>query len=426
MPRTAAAILGRRSARKAACQAGDLPGAGSMRTAYRAKEVSKVWDVGRGRLDRSGTNAMPFSVTEPVSDRVYVAQVLSLFSSVATSTVTAGIFIIVLFIAYQKVGNPVFVAVGIAGCVLNVWRISACLWLRKLASGRVITRDEARRFEAQFAAPHLGFAAALGAFSFLIFRGAQTELHMLTICVAFGYCAGVVANCGSRPVLALGSILLAIGPIICISATKQEPVYSALAVVATALICGAGRSMIVRYDEARKEIAARISSVSMARRDGLTSLPNRLALDEFFNARLALSVTGTVVAVHYVDLDGFKPVNDKYGHAAGDQLLIAVADRLRKAIRMSDMVARLGGDEFAIVQFGLKNEDEAFELSWRVRDAMEQPFAIDQSSILITASLGTIVSADRAANLHHLLQLADTQLYGIKRARHRLRLTATL
>ncbi|WP_159872065.1 diguanylate cyclase [Novosphingobium sp. 9U] len=369
---------------------------------------------------------MPFSVTEPVSDRVYVAQVLSLFSSVATSTVTAGIFIIVLFIAYQKVGNPVFVAVGIAGCVLNVWRISACLWLRKLASGRVITRDEARRFEAQFAAPHLGFAAALGAFSFLIFRGAQTELHMLTICVAFGYCAGVVANCGSRPVLALGSILLAIGPIICISATKQEPVYSALAVVATALICGAGRSMIVRYDEARKEIAARISSVSMARRDGLTSLPNRLALDEFFNARLALSVTGTVVAVHYVDLDGFKPVNDKYGHAAGDQLLIAVADRLRKAIRMSDMVARLGGDEFAIVQFGLKNEDEAFELSWRVRDAMEQPFAIDQSSILITASLGTIVSADRAANLHHLLQLADTQLYGIKRARHRLRLTATL
>ncbi|MBB3941628.1 diguanylate cyclase (GGDEF)-like protein [Novosphingobium fluoreni] len=126
------------------------------------------------------------------------------------------------------------------------------------------------------------------------------------------------------------------------------------------------------------------------------------------------------MAVHYLDLDGFKPVNDRYGHAAGDQVLLAVAGRLRNTVRHTDMVARLGGDEFAIVQLGITNEEEAHGLAWRVRDVIQQPFQIDSFSISLTTSIGTVLNFDQGASLDALLRLADAQLYGVKRARQRV------
>jgi len=365
-------------------------------------------------------------LSEPVSDRVYVAQVLSLFSSVAASVVMAGIFMTAVAVAYEQTGALSFLTVGVVGCILNIWRIAACVLLRKLAKVPTLGRAEAARFEALFAVPYVSFAVLMGLFGYLAFRNSNTELHMLMICVAVGYCAGVASNCGLRPPLALSSILLAIWPIIYVSLLKHDHIYTALAVVAAALIVGAARSIMVRFEESRTEIAARISSVGLARRDILTSLPNRLALNEFFIGRAALSGPDTSIAVHYLDLDGFKPVNDKHGHAVGDQLLIAVADRLREVIRKTDMVARLGGDEFAIVQFGLRDDDEAHALSWRVREMFQRPFSLGASVFSITSSIGTIVTADRASALDDLLQLADEKLYCVKRARRKLHLKAVV
>jgi diguanylate cyclase (GGDEF)-like protein len=365
-------------------------------------------------------HALHFTLTEPIKDRVYVAQVLSLFSSVAASGVMAIIFVLNVLVGFEKSTDPKLAIIGAIGCFLNVWRITASIKLRKLASVPNLSRSDASRYEARFAIPYIGFAATLGVFGWLIFRLPYPELHMLTICVAVGYCAGVATNCGLRLPLAISSILLAISPIIFASLMKGDDTYSTMAVVAAALIAGATRSMVVRYDESKVEIGTRISSVSMARRDALTSLPNRLALNEFFAGRLALSPPGTKLAVHYLDLDGFKPVNDKHGHAVGDQLLLAVACRLRQTIRRSDMVARLGGDEFAVVQLGLIDADEAHALSWRIREAIEQPYPIGNSNISISTSVGTIVSSDRSCTLDALLQLADMELYGVKRARQKL------
>lgn len=337
----------------------------------------------------------------------------------------AGIFVLNVYVAHERTADPIFLILGAIGCVLNIHRIATSVVLRERAYAPGIKRADAARFEILFAVPYLSFALALGIFGFLIFRRSDPELHMLTICVAVGYCAGVAANCGLRPFLALGSIVLTMIPIIAAAVMRGDSTYFAMAVVAIALMVGAGRSMMVRFNESKSEIAIRISSVSMARQDMLTSLPNRLALSEFFAGRLALSAPETKIAVHYLDLDGFKPVNDEFGHAIGDQVLLAVAGRLRSTVRKPDMVARLAGDEFAIVQVGLKDAEEAYALSWRVRDTIQQPYKVDQFSISVTISIGTVISTDRSSTLDELLQLADEKLYGVKRARRKLLAAAT-
>ena len=356
-----------------------------------------------------------------MDDRVYVVQVQSLFSSIAPSVVMSGIFILNVLAVYDKTAASSLLILGGVGCVLNAWRIAVSVVFQRRTSSAALDRCEASRYEALFAVPYVSFAAVLGIFGFLVFRLADAELHMLTICIAVGYCAGVASTCGLRLPLAISSILLAIMPTVGAALMKANDTYATLAVVAIALIAGATRSMMVRSDEARAEIATRISSVTLARRDALTTLPNRLALGEYFTGRLALSAPDTKIAVHYLDLDGFKLVNDRHGHAAGDQLLLMVAARLKKTVRQTDMVARLGGDELAIVQFGLTDADEAYTLSWRVREAISQPYHIDQIKVTISTSIGTIVSTDRSSTLEALLHQADAELYQVKRARAQLR-----
>ncbi|WP_184250120.1 GGDEF domain-containing protein [Novosphingobium chloroacetimidivorans] len=152
--------------------------------------------------------------------------------------------------------------------------------------------------------------------------------------------------------------------------------------------------------------------------------PNRLTLAEFFDQHLPRVISDNIIADHYLDLNGFKPVNDKHGHIGGDELLFAVGKRLRRAIRETDMVARLGRDEFAIVQIDMSNPEEAHALSWRIRDTIDQPFEIDQLSISVSASIGTAINAEPFACLSEMLDQADSELYRVKRAMKRLQLVA--
>lgn len=188
----------------------------------------------------------------------------------------AAIFLLNVWIAFEKTQGVAFLMIGLLGTALNGWRIAMAMLLRDKAFAPLVSRREAARLEASFALPYIGFALVMSVFCGLVFRASQPELHMITVCLAVGYCAGVAANCGLRPRLAITSIVLAMAPIIVFSLLKEEETYAAMAIVILALIGGAVRSMIVRYDESQTEIAARISSVSMARSDVLTSLPNRL------------------------------------------------------------------------------------------------------------------------------------------------------
>src|SRR5690606_19162274 len=158
-------------------------------------------------------------------------------------------------------------------------------------------------------------------------------------------------------------------------------------------------------------------SSDLARQDGLTRLPNRLALREYFEDHAALCPADRLVAVHYLDLDAFKPVNDRHGHATGDALLAAVGERLNGAVRAGDIVARLGGDEFAVLQFGLQRAEDARLLTLRADAALRQPFRIGDLSLRISVSIGTVTAAVGCSDLDAMLAEADRKLYEAKRGR---------
>lgn len=154
----------------------------------------------------------------------------------------------------------------------------------------------------------------------------------------------------------------------------------------------------------------------LANFDTLTELANRAQ----FNAQLAKLVTttkdGRVYALHLLDLDGFKAVNDSYGHQVGDKLLVAVAHRLRENIRETDFVSRLGGDEFAVVQNGVTQEHQVTAFAQRICDVMRQPFIIDHITANIGVSIGFDIINAPTQKPQEAISRADLALYAAKAA----------
>ncbi|MDA0138691.1 putative bifunctional diguanylate cyclase/phosphodiesterase [Solirubrobacter deserti] len=149
-----------------------------------------------------------------------------------------------------------------------------------------------------------------------------------------------------------------------------------------------------------------------AAEDPLTGLLNRAVFLE--RLRIILRGRGRCSAVLYVDVDEFKSINDRFGHATGDLLLQAVGERLRDAVRPSDVVSRLSGDEFAVVCDGLATDDEALTIAARVCAAVEDPLPSDER-VHASASIGvTVVGRDKDEEPEHVLRAADAAMYRAK------------
>ncbi|BCY14249.1 sensor domain-containing diguanylate cyclase [Actinoplanes sp. L3-i22] len=148
-----------------------------------------------------------------------------------------------------------------------------------------------------------------------------------------------------------------------------------------------------------------------AEHDPLTGLPNRRRMQD----ALSSSLRRDPVAVLFVDLDGFKPVNDQYGHEAGDELLRQVADRLSGCIRAGDVLARVGGDEFVVLMPGSLGPSDVEAMATRVRMVVEMPFRITGQHITIGASVGVHL-AGPASDPDSALRAADHAMYEIKRS----------
>lgn len=154
----------------------------------------------------------------------------------------------------------------------------------------------------------------------------------------------------------------------------------------------------------------------LASHDALTNLPNRALLDRQGTQILETAMEkGLYGAVLYFDLDGFKAVNDTYGHPMGDALLVEVAHRLSQSCRSKDIVARMGGDEFAVVLGDLKNEKEAFLLAKRITKDIGTRFMKDGVTVTFAISMGLAIHPTDSVSLGELLIQADQAMYQAKR-----------
>lgn len=152
--------------------------------------------------------------------------------------------------------------------------------------------------------------------------------------------------------------------------------------------------------------------IHKATHDALTDLPNRVLFQDRLRQVLLLAERGRgMVSVVYLDLDGFKAINDTHGHDVGDNLLYAVAHRLRHCLRSSDVVARLAGDEFALILYPIKTSEDSIKIITKVVDELRKPFQIEELSLQISASVGVATYPRDGLFPESLLRKADTAMY---------------
>jgi diguanylate cyclase len=154
--------------------------------------------------------------------------------------------------------------------------------------------------------------------------------------------------------------------------------------------------------------------LSLAHTDPLTGLPNRRGLHARLTAALPQCTPAQMLAVYMLDLDGFKQVNDQFGHDIGDELLIAVAQRLRANLRSSDVVARVGGDEFVVMAHGPHNDLEARQLGHQLLEAFRDPFDLHQRSCSVGLTIGYVLAPLDGKDAVALLKRADAAMYAGK------------
>jgi len=157
--------------------------------------------------------------------------------------------------------------------------------------------------------------------------------------------------------------------------------------------------------------------LNIANHDALTGLPNRM----LFNDRLSQSVAACKrhtknLAVLFLDLDGFKAVNDTYGHQAGDELLIQVAARLKDELRDTDTVARVGGDEFIVILSVVENSDSCVIVADKLLDAIHEPYELSTANASVSSSIGIACYPEHAQDPDRLVKAADSAMYEAKNA----------
>jgi len=177
---------------------------------------------------------------------------------------------------------------------------------------------------------------------------------------------------------------------------------------------GAPGHVIAVLDDVTDRRKSEERIVHMAMHDSLTDLPNRAQFQARLREALARVERGERLAVLCLDLDNFKTINDALGHAIGDELLKAVALRLKACVRDVDAVARLGGDEFAIIQAMTASPSDTATLAQRIRDEIGRPFDLGGVQAVVNASIGIAVAPADSSEPDQLLKQADMALYGAK------------
>jgi diguanylate cyclase (GGDEF)-like protein len=290
--------------------------------------------------------------------------------------------------------------------VLSIFAVVGYLFDVPLMQGGQVVRKMA---------PHTALALIALATSLLM-----TSRHGLASLLTDRGVAGGMIRTLLPATLILPIVVGGAGLIVMRSHALPDNIVMALMVVMNvALLTGlvaltAAKLMAADFERRHVEMAL----TRLAKTDMLTSLPNRVSFMEHLSHRMSQENRAALgsFAVVYLDLDGFKSVNDSFGHAAGDQLLRQVGKYLRMHLRPNDIVARLGGDEFAVVLDGVTKSDEAAAVVNRMVSGMPRKVVLGDQIVWVGISAGVAISEPRHATIESILNEADEALYSAKNA----------
>lgn len=277
------------------------------------------------------------------------------------------------------------------------------------------------RWEARYARLTYVFALLLAGLNIRALTMHEPIIHISTLSLVFTFGAGIVSRNAGRPRLCATSLGLAVVPtalamLAHATSGHGEPFHPEFfAFEALLLLIVAGMSLgSVRhlYTSSVEHLTTKHDLAKLARFDPLTGLPNRLLLRECFQSGLRSSQdTAKQMAIHYLDLDGFKAINDRYGHPAGDKMLLKVAERLNAILRSDDVASRLGGDEFLLIQADVQHPDQAELLARRIIRQVSEPYLIDGVEMRVTVSVGIALAPTCGVDMERLVACADAALY---------------
>jgi len=220
--------------------------------------------------------------------------------------------------------------------------------------------------------------------------------------------------------LCLMSLAFSLNDAFSIQLIEQTEHRELLSILFFFLLIIMGTAGLVFYDLMYQNLQRRLQSerdsyVYQANHDMLTGLPNRFQFFDYFEKMLARAKRSKgTMALSYIDLDGFKPVNDNFGHHVGDAILEAVAQRLQAITRTDDMVARYGGDEFVLLLPDVTDRDVVAKVIARVVDTLQHPIEVDGIRHRVTASAGISLYPEHARTVDSLCRNADIALYKAK------------
>jgi diguanylate cyclase (GGDEF)-like protein len=364
-----------------------------------------------------------FRSAAPLPDVVYRELVAMLFSMAVPVIYLGSVFVGVTALVAWQWHDPVVATLSALGAIVTMLRLLVIHGYRR----RNVALDgipRIKRWERIYAAGNYSFALLLGLFNARVLMFHYPLVHMIAVSLVFGFGAGVVARISIRPVICVISLLLAVVPTAIGMAlhalmTNGSALHGELFMIEALLVATTAllslHSLNHLYCRMVAHLTAEHDLSLLARRDALTTLPNRLMLREAFQRDVAVTARMDChLAVHFLDLDGFKAVNDLHGHPAGDEVLREVAKRLLGTVRAEDTVSRLGGDEFVVLQTMIAEDSEAEMLARRIIKKLTLPYQFEGKELRISVSVGIAIAPRDGSDLERLITCADTALYRAK------------
>ena len=347
------------------------------------------------------------------TDEVFKILVSELAHTVMPSIVMFLTLAVTGFFAYEHIGNIDILLAVVIGSLASGCKILVMLAHQRFNATKQATVEDAARWERIHGLHTFVIASSVGWLASLMFLDRDLSIQILATTLVFGYCAGVSNRISVRPYIAATAITVAALPTIICAALNRDSAHWILTMVFAIFLLAAMQSVWHMYHLSARQIRLRLEMERQARHDPLTGLRNRTGLSEAFD--MSTRQEGTLTGLHCFDLDGFKAVNDRFGHAVGDELLAGIGARLQELQGPAHIPVRLGGDEFVVLQTAITNPEEVEALAAKIVHSLSLPYALSGKPITVGISLGYTIALSETADLNSMIRLADAASYRAKR-----------